>query len=544
MDWNVKNGPQSVGLPAYTAQPPPAREAARGGTGKVTGNEPPPDGGGYLSAVPAGNPLLAGLLADPRIMTAVETAAQVGGISHPRPGLRGIAIGLNAIGDHALDPDIPLADVVSAGLASMAARAGADPAVVEEVAKLPPTSDRAELVRSLQRGIAYLERRCESFRDLDEATRIEAFFAGFRAWDPWSHTVRATQATGSTRDSDGTGLSLSADDAGNVRVLLLEEQSPAYASGLRQGDQLRAVDGETFNDDNRVNLMRRAVFVGVGASAELSIVRAGEPMRIVLAGAKWTPRSFVTRRLADGSTLVRVQSFRPQTVSALSEEFATNPPERLILDLRTNRGGDVDAAQALIDMFATHASLVFESRRGAWSSVFTPGDACESVPLIILIGELSASSSELVAGTLASEGRALLIGTRSLGKGVGQDAFPLTPGIRLYFTDSRARIAGVPYHELGITPALCVDEEGEDLDALVARAEKGDPLLPEGFAEARRRAETEEDVRDTVRMVCESDGARWFSEEPIALAQRFFANPIAFANALRQQRRSLVPSDP
>jgi len=173
------------------------------------------------------------------------------------------------------------------------------------------------------------------------------------------------------------------------------------------------------------------------------------------------------RVLEPGYGYLRIAQFRTntgeETLKALDElKASTGPLKGLVLDLRNNPGGVLQASVEVADAFLTEGQIVYTDGRFADSDgnfYATPDDPSEGVPLIVLVNTGSASAAEIVAGALQDHGRAVIMGTRSFGKGSVQTVLPLNNEraikltTSLYFTPS-----GQSIQAQGIMPDIVVDE--------------------------------------------------------------------------------------
>jgi len=193
---------------------------------------------------------------------------------------------------------------------------------------------------------------------------------------------------------------------------------------------------------------------------------------------------------------VRISQFSDNTAAELDsaiDEMTTSYAEHgdyltgVVLDLRNNPGGTLDAAIDVSDLFLTQGVIVTAAGRTAearFTRVATPGDILDGLPIVVLVNGGSASASEIVTGALQDHHRALIVGTSTFGKGLVQTVMPLSGGraIKLttsrYFTPSGDSINGV-----GIEPDIRIDDTGRhpghSLTAALDR--EGDPQLAEAI---------------------------------------------------------------
>lgn len=223
--------------------------------------------------------------------------------------------------------------------------------------------------------------------------------------------------------------------------------TPAYKAGLRSGDQIIGINGkdtEGMTLEDSVELMRGPE----GSSVTLKLLRPEqpEPFEVTLKRARIPIESVLgDRRRQDGSWVfhledhpnigyIRLTNFGKDTAEELQAALQSfrepgNHIEGLILDLRGNAGGLLDAAIETCDLFLDGGVIVTTRGRGGVeraSYSATPGvELGKDVPMVVLIDKYSASASEIVAGCLQDQGRAVIAGQRSWGKGTVQNVLPL-----------------------------------------------------------------------------------------------------------------------
>lgn len=291
-----------------------------------------------------------------------------------------------------------------------------------------PTSDlRASVDRALDAAVAHGTPETAASAELVEAV--------FGALDPWTAPVWPKQVAAWEDRHDGVvpgvvGVQLEDTEAG-VLVRRVVEASPAWAADLHLGDQLVSVDGEPVVDAAQAAARLRGED---GTSVELGLVRADTDLQKTLTRASVPQTTVMGWKRAGagwdvwvepGIALIRIGAFRPRTAAA----FATLLPSRaslrgLILDLRGNAGGDLDAALTIADQFVSSGPLVQVEARievdrdPTWGQA-RPGAPWEGLPIVVLVDGGTASSAEILAGALQADG-ARVIGSRTTGKGTGQ----------------------------------------------------------------------------------------------------------------------------
>ena len=330
-------------------------------------------------------------------------------------------------------------------------------------------SNRAETYRLLTLFGDVFERvRAEYVEPVNDRELIENAINGMlTGLDPHSSYMNAK----SFRDMQvqtsgkfgGLGLEVTSEN-GIIKVVTPIDDTPAARAGMKAGDLITALDGQTVQGlslNEAVDKMRGPS----GSQIKLTIKREGIDTPIEVAMQREVINIQVVRSRLEGDVAyIRLTSFNEQTDPGLRKAMqdlkskAGGNLRGVVLDLRNNPGGLLDQAVSVSDDFLDQGEIVStrsrhpeESQR--WGA--KPGDIAQGLPVVVLINGGSASASEIVAGALQDQRRAVLVGTRSFGKGSVQTVMPL-PGngaMRLttarYYTPSGRSIQG-----LGITPDI------------------------------------------------------------------------------------------
>ena len=267
----------------------------------------------------------------------------------------------------------------------------------------------------------------------------------------------------------GLGLEITIRDQ-RLQVVSPIEGTPAFAAGIKAGDQIIAIDGQPTQDMEimeAVGLLRGPS----GSAVEITIARPGEkePLDFSIERAIIQVESVKSHAVNDHYGYARISQFQDRTVDELKtqlEQLRKDVPggslPGLILDLRNNPGGLLEQAVAVSDLFLNKGLIVYTEGRETESQFEFSAHAAGTepdYPLIVLINGGSASASEIVAGALQDHSRAIILGEQSFGKGSVQTIIPLSDksGLRLttarYFTPS-----GRSIQALGITPDIVVSD--------------------------------------------------------------------------------------
>jgi carboxyl-terminal processing protease len=267
----------------------------------------------------------------------------------------------------------------------------------------------------------------------------------------------------------GVGIEVSMEDD-EVVVVAPFEGSPAAAAGIRSGDVIATIDGIPVNTTTLSDTIGR-MRGKEGTTVKIGILREGssEPLQFTLQRSRVALHSVKSELLEPGMGYLRISQFSESTGddvdAALKDLRKRNGAalKGLVLDLRNNPGGVLEAAVAVSDEFLGSGVIVTAKGRTPESKFemdATPGDALGGAPIVILINGGSASAAEIVAGALKDNHRAKLMGRTSFGKGSVQTVIPLT-GDRaiklttsLYYTPS-----GVSINHRGIAPDIELERD-------------------------------------------------------------------------------------
>jgi carboxyl-terminal processing protease len=322
---------------------------------------------------------------------------------------------------------------------------------------------------------------------VDDHTLIKGAIDGMlAALDPHSDYLEGASFQRLTTMIDGNyqglGISVQMDD-GAVKVVSPFKGSPAEKAGIKAGDYITHVNGKLIygtDIDDAVEQMRGPS----GSTVRLSIVREGrdEPFDVTVTRGVIQLQP-VTSEIKDGNIgYISVNEFSKDVgkdVNAALKSLKAKAGGRLagiVLDLRSNPGGSLDEAVALSDLFLTQGQIVSQRGRNRQDTIYYnaesvyPGDAAAGTPIIVLIDQGTASASEIVAGALQDQHRALIMGQRSFGKGSVQSLLPLGKDSALKLTTARYYTpSGRSVQEGGIVPDIRVPQLSDPDEALRAK---------------------------------------------------------------------------
>lgn len=311
--------------------------------------------------------------------------------------------------------------------------------------------------------------RAEYVEPPSEEEMIEAAITGMlAALDPHSSFLNAKnykEMQVNTRgEFGGLGIQVTME-AGFVKVISPIDDTPAFRAGIESGDIITHLDGESVQGltlAQAVDKMRGKV----GSDIRITVVREGrEPFDVTITRSVIKITS--VRSHAEGKVgYVRITSFNEQTdkgldraIKKLKDEIGKDI-QGYVLDLRNNPGGLLDQAIAVSDAFLDRGEIVStRSRKPEDTQRFNAreGDLAEGLPVVVLINGGSASASEIVAGALQDHRRAVLLGTKSFGKGSVQTIMPLSGSGAMRLTTARYYTpSGRSIQAKGVEPDILV----------------------------------------------------------------------------------------
>ncbi len=310
--------------------------------------------------------------------------------------------------------------------------------------------------------------------EVDEKELIEAAINGMlTSLDPHSSYLSpedAAEMREQTRGSfGGLGIEITQEE-GFVKVVTPMDGTPADAAGMQPGDFITHVDGTGLLGltlDQAVDLMRGPI----GSEIVITVVREGEAepfdVKIIRDEIK-VPA--VRSTLINDTVVLRIGTFNDQTLPGVEEGIAKALDEAggiesvngFVLDLRNNPGGLLNQAIFVSDAFLEQGEIVSTRGRNSGDSDRAnarPGDLAQGKPIVVLINGGSASASEIVAGALQDHRRAVVVGTKSFGKGSVQTVIPMAGNGAMRLTTARYYTpSGRSIQALGVAPDIVVEQ--------------------------------------------------------------------------------------
>ncbi|RCK29922.1 S41 family peptidase [Thalassospira lucentensis] len=349
------------------------------------------------------------------------------------------------------------------------------------------SSSSAETYRLLNLfGDVFEQVKTKYVEKVDDKQLIEAAINGMlTSLDPHSSYLNMDNFEEMQVDTrgefGGLGIEVTMEE-GFVKVISPIYDTPAEKAGLQPGDFITHIDGtairgKTLND--AVEMMRGKVNTDI----ILTIIRKGEqaPFDVTLTRAVIKIQS-VRAEVKEDIGYIRITKFNEQTFSGLQRAIGDMRdqigPEikGLVIDMRNNPGGLLDQAISVSDAFLDKGEIVSTRPRDTENTErynARTGDLAEGLPMVVLINDGSASASEIVAGALQDHRRAVIMGTRSFGKGSVQTILPMPGNVALRLTTARYYTpSGKSIQEVGIVPDIIVPQARvESLESDVRRSE-------------------------------------------------------------------------
>jgi carboxyl-terminal processing protease len=238
----------------------------------------------------------------------------------------------------------------------------------------------------------------------------------------------------------GVGIEITIQN-GRLTVVSPVEDTPAFRSGLKSGDIILEIDGESTQDISIMDAVHK-IRGPKGSEVELTVLHQGEakPERITLKRDVIPMQSVKTEVMEPGYLYVRITNFNEQTTKDLRQALKDQDLEGMVLDLRNNPGGLLDQAVSVADLFLGAGKIVYTQGkvRQAQMDFHAKEERSDlDVPVVVLINSGTASASEIVAGAIQDHKRGLILGVRSFGKGSVQTVIPLPDGAGIKLTTAK-----------------------------------------------------------------------------------------------------------
>ena len=352
----------------------------------------------------------------------------------------------------------------------------------------------------------------EYVEPIDDQKLIESAVRGMvLELDPHSQFLGSTDyeeiRISTTGNYSGVGVEVHLQE-GRVTVIAPIEGTPAAQAGIRTGDTIVSIDGVPVDEHNISDTIRR-MRGRPGTRVSLSVARSGEPepLGFSLTRSNVQVHSVRAQMLEDDYGYLRISHFSETTprdlrraVRDLRRQSSAGTLRGLLLDLRNNPGGVLEAGVEVADAFLDHGVIVSASGRtrdANFRHVAREGDVIDGARMVVLVNAGSASAAEIVAGALRDNHRAVIAGNTTFGKGSVQTVMPLSDGRAIKLTTSRYFTPlGDSIHGEGITPDITLaDSALEDLTAQTREHNSPATALIRGDGQLRQALDLLRDQR-------------------------------------------------
>ncbi|MFC3182909.1 S41 family peptidase [Cypionkella sinensis] len=395
----------------------------------------------------------------------------------------------------------------------------AGPLIAQDATKNASVYEQLDLF-----GDVFERIRAQYVEDVDSKKLVEAAINGMlTSLDPHSSYMDAkafedmnTQTRG---EFGGLGIEVTMED-GYIKVVSPMDGTPADKAGIKPGDFITTVDGENVQGltlDEAVDKMRGPI----GSEIVITVVREGvkEPFDVSIV-RDTIKVAAVKSRLVGNIGVMRVSSFNDQTYPGIQEGIKKLAEEAggadklkgYVIDLRNNPGGLLKQAILTSDAFLNEGEIVSTRGRNAEDSSrenATPGDLADGKPIVVLINGGSASASEIVAGALQDHRRAIVVGTKSFGKGSVQTLIPLKGEGAMRLTTARYYTpSGRSIQSLGVMPDIVVNQPVVDPAAEGTEAKAAEDQAKQRTEASLRGAISNDSMTEDEKKQLEEERAR------------------------------------
>lgn len=334
----------------------------------------------------------------------------------------------------------------------------------------------------------------------------------------------------------GIGITVERTDDKKIMIRAVQEGSPAAKAGVQAGDQILAIDGETMTDRTLGDVVAH-LRGSIGAPVALTVLRGsqGAELALTMKRGRIIPTTVTYERRGDVA-LIHLTGFNSATTDSLHGAIDKARAELgkdmagVIIDMRSNRGGLLDQAETVSELFIGDGTIFSTQGRHPDSRRIykTNGHKTADMPIVVLMNGGSASAAEIVAAALQDRGRALIVGTTSYGKGTVQTVVRLSNEGELILTWSRLQApSGYTWNELGVLPNVCTSKVA-DVDQIgPASVDSGQGTLMRWHA---LRNPTHQEVTD-LRKICPPGDLS--PERDVEVASRLLHDRSLYAHAVQ-----------
>jgi carboxyl-terminal processing protease len=407
--------------------------------------------------------------------------------------------------------------------------------------RTPPPDDPGAWAEATAQLVRAAWDTSEQVRKAGTEGIIQAFFDElFNHLDPYSrYAPPAEAAADRIRRAGRAGIGITVEQTRRgAQVQSIAADGPAANAGIRRGDVIVEIDGQATADldlDTISGLLAGPENTWLALSLR---ERAGRVRTLTLERVRVPPETVQPVRV-EGVLLLRISGFASDTGARLAHEIVRGttgprPPRGVVLDLRGNRGGLLSQAASAAETLVPDGMLATTAGRDpAAAHEFRANgvDLARGLPIIVMVDGRSASAAEIMAAALADRGRAVVVGSSTLGKGLVQTITPLPDGGELFITWSRVLAPlGWPLQGLGVLPQVCTSLGQDSVERQLAALAEGQSLMDRAIWRHRNaRAPLPAAEMLEIRNACPAAEGR---DLDLAAARALIDRPAAYAAAL------------
>lgn len=344
--------------------------------------------------------------------------------------------------------------------------------------KIVDVNEKSKKYNTLQVLDGYI--RENYYGDIDESKLSDGLMKGYVSGigDKYSRYLNAaeylTEKNENSGELVGLGLTLSEDASGYMRISEIIEDSPAFDSGLTDGDIITSIDGLDVKEagfSEAMNAMRGTE----GSPVTLTVRRDGKEQEYSFVRRSIEVKTVKSEMLGSGIGYIKITSFKqntPEQFIAALERLTTNGAESLIFDLRGNNGGIISALQECLDPLLPEGVIAEADYKDGHTETILYSDESElDLPMVTIVDADTASAAELFAASLRDFGKAPVVGSQTYGKGVMQETNEMENGGAVILTVAKYHTTKSDcYDGIGITPDYQIENEEENIDAQYNKA--------------------------------------------------------------------------
>jgi carboxyl-terminal processing protease len=278
-----------------------------------------------------------------------------------------------------------------------------------------------------------------------------------------------------------TGIGVQINEInGQIIVVTPLANSPAMEAGIKSGDIIKYVDGKDitgFSSQETSNLIRGEE----NTKVKIGVIRNGSIINFDIVREKVIISTVEGSILDEKVGYLKVTEFNDNTTELVKNQlsnFDDNNIKKIVIDLRNNGGGTLNAAVDMLNLFVTEGPVVYVDYATGQEDIYSSSLKEQNYEIAVLINEGSASATEIFAGAVKYKNQGTIIGTKSFGKGIVQSLYPLINGSGVKFTTAEYfSVDRTPVHKIGITPDIVVENPTFDISKYPVFSKTNKPTL-------------------------------------------------------------------